>query len=159
MTHPHHGALRLRARIAAVSSGRDGDGIGAGDGYGDGREVVPSEGVNGGGCGTVQGAILHAAPLAPGRALERAQEGDARAVDGASGLADEQDELDVFAERVRVHTSQSPDSCRVRVACHQLTVTHPSITDRGTGAGGRCGATGAAVGWLPGPPRPRLLRG
>ena len=41
MTHPHHGALRLRARIAAVSGGRDGNRIGASDGHGDhGRKAV-----------------------------------------------------------------------------------------------------------------------
>ena len=48
MTHSHHEAPRLRARIAAVSGSRDGDCVGASDGDGDGRKVVSGKGVDGG---------------------------------------------------------------------------------------------------------------
>ena len=104
MTHPHHVAPRLLARLAPVRGGRHRDRVGPRDGNGDGSQMVPSEGVNGGGGGAVLCAVLHRRSLAPGGTLEGAQEGHASVIDGTGGLADEQYKPDVLAQRVGVVT-------------------------------------------------------
>ena len=74
-------APRLRARIITIRSGRNGDRVGAGDGYGDSSEVVlgtyrVNKGVDRGRRGAVLGAILDAPvrPCVAAAEQERTQE-------------------------------------------------------------------------------------